>query len=632
MNNIPQIPPDQYKFTISEFAEYNNVSTEAIRLMIWRKTLPQGFIVHEISPRKRVILRTEPEIEEKPEYKNPSKLTPQEVIRITKCLSDDGYFKPNGKPNKRKIAETCKIHYDTLNRYLTGSYKSPDQNRSDKGKSRKLDKSDIVEAKKAFTTLLLSNVQRNVKLTIEKVEMNTGIIIPQRLAYKWAKELSHTHLQKHYMAKYLGTKTPHIIRDLWGEYPEFLSCVVADEWKIDEKGVWIHWKEENYDKIEAMAYIVMFIDMKTRYPVSMQITHTSITTNDTIKAAMTLVRDYGRPKQWIFENQKTWDNKEFLRFILGLYDGELLAPSLNPVEFMDLDQLKAVEMTNDKIIRTTPNHPQGKPIERTFRIIKDEFCAYSPSYSPNQFESRKPELGMAHPGVHRTFEQLRSDLIGFMENDYLDRKRTMFHNRMLSPAHKTNKSRPQTIREAFELAYQTFEADRIDELRLAYLYGEKYKAKYKQGAITFTYRPNMEKLNYLPADPSKLFEYEGQQLVALVDQYDIYKGWLFSQDGKLLCEAKDHRKYGSTSRERANEFGKIKREQVKLNRKIIKNADKLKEMGDVKLFEYEKNRPETNPEKLKQKTVSEPVPAQKEEYNAIDNAIFNTSIIQFNNN
>jgi len=634
MNNITQIQDSQNEFTIQEFASYLAISYEGVKKMIQRESLPNGFRVVELSPRKRVILREKVEQEQKPEYINPSKLPPQKIVEITRCLTNRDFYKPNGKPNKRKIANQCKVHYDTLVRYLTGMYKSPDQSRSDKGKSRKLTKAELKEAKQHFTVLLLANVQRNVKLTIEKVFKNTGIEIPQRKAYKWARELSGAHLQKHYMHKFLSRKTPHIIRDLWSEYENFLDCVVADEWKVDEKGVWVHWKSEGYEKIEAMAYIVMFIDMKTRYPLSMQITTGSITTADTVKAAMQLIRDWGRPKQWIFENQKTWNNTEFLRFILGLYDGELTSPSLHPIEFLDLDELKTIEYSNDKIIRTTPNHPEGKPIERTFRIIKDEFCAYSPSYSPNQFDSRKPELGMAHPGVHRTFEELRYDLLGFMENDFLDRERIMFHNRMLSPAHETNKARPRTIRQAFELAYQKYEADKVDPLRLAYLYGEKYKAKYTAGAITFTYKPSLEKLNYVPAEPEKLYEYEGSKLIVIVNQYDIYHGWIFSPDGELLTEAQDHRKFGAVSRDRANELGKLKRQQTKLNKQIIKNADRIQKFEDIKIFEYEKKRPKPMPEEEQEQELQsgEISFGYEPETDDFDNEIFNVSIIDFTQN
>ena len=195
MNNITQIHDSKNEFTIQEFADYMKVSYMGVQKMLQRNSLPDGFKTFKPSPGKRVILREQVEEEQKPEYINPSKLPPQTIVAITRCLSDKNFYKPNGQPNKRKIADHCKVHYDTLVRYLRGDYKSPDQSRSDKGKSRRLSKAELKEAKKHFTVLLLANVQRNVKLTMEKVFKNTGIEIPQRKAYKWAKELSGAHLQ-----------------------------------------------------------------------------------------------------------------------------------------------------------------------------------------------------------------------------------------------------------------------------------------------------------------------------------------------------------------------------------------------------------------------------------------------------
>jgi hypothetical protein len=579
---------DKTEFTIAEFAEFNGITLDGVYKMLQRDQLPNEFQLVQLSSRKRVIVKKQIENPDAPLYKHASEIDHLTLIEINKCLSDTTFLKKNGKPNIKKIAEQVNEHYWTIKRFVDGNFKKKNDNRADKNKSRKLSAEQIKIAKPAFEKLYLRNVQGNTKLTIEKVQWNVGVQIPQRLAYKWAKALRGVHQQKHYFQKFTSRNTPHVIRDLWTEYDNFLDCVVADEWKIDEFGVWVHSLSNEYDKVKAMAYIVMFIDMKTRYPLSTLITPHSTTSADSKKAAMQLVRDWGRPKKWLFENQKTWKNADFLRFIFGIYDEEVVYAGRTRIEFMDLSDLKVVEQVNDQVTRSKVCHPESKPIERIFRIIKDEFCAYAESYSPNQFESRKPNLGDAHPGVTRTFKQLRNDLTGFMQHDFLDRERMMFHNRMLSTAHKINKARPKTIRDVFELAYQSYEPDKIDAWDLAYHYADKYKKKFTGGTISFVYKPSLEKLNFVPLEVDKVMDYTGQELVALIDQYNVYHAWIFNLDGELLCEASDMRQFGAKSKEQANELGKLTRKITTLNKQKAKSLEQLKKLQNIKTFQYEK--------------------------------------------
>ncbi len=581
--------PEKYddsliQFTIAEFAQYLDVTTVAVRRMILEDRLPSGFRVCKISARKRKIVKEN----KKTEYRHASELSPEKILEINKCVDNLDFRRKNGNPNIRKIAKYVNENYTTVYRFLNNQYKSKKESREDKGHSRALSEKEEKRAYELFKTLLLENVQRNVKLTREKVFNNSGIVIPQRLAYKWGRELKALHKQKHYYSLFENQNTPFTIRDLWKEYTGLLSCVVADEWKVDEYGVWYSCKSKGYENIKATAYIVMFQDMKTRKPLRVIMAPHSITTADTKRAAMELVREYGRPQQWIFENSKTWKNAEFLRFIMGLYADKEDLKGCSNIEFMDLDMLKVIEKETDFVIRSGVRHPQSKPVERTFRILKDEFCAYSPAYSPNMKESRKPSRRESHPEICRTYEELRRDLTMFLEHDFLDRERTMFFDRTLSRAHEINKARPKTIREAFDRAYSYFEADKIDSFRLAYLYAEKYKAKFTGGAFTFMYKPLLEKRSLVPIDMDKIYDYMGEELVALIDQYDTYHGWIFTKDGKLLSEAKDLSAFGPQSREQANEIGKLKRQYIKANKDQIKAAEAYKKAKEVKVFQYER--------------------------------------------
>lgn len=577
-----------HKLELMQFASQVNITDRHLRRIIsndeFDNRYGDKFTLIQLSPNKKYIV---PKEAAAPKYKHPTELTAETIVEINKLLATETFQKKNGKPNIARIAEFVHEHYWTIKRYLEGNYKKDGENRADKGQSRKfksLTKNRLKELKGTFEWLLLKNCQRNVALTIEKVEMNEGILIPERIAYRWAHAFLAAHKQSHYLKKFIMQDTPHVIRDLWTEYPNFLDCVVADEWKIDEFGVMHHYKEEGYEEIIATAYAVIFQDMKTRKPVGTVITPHSTTTADTVKAAMQVVRDYGRPKKWLFENAKTWKNEQFLRFILGLYEDDKECG----VEFLDYDHLVVLESLTDEVTRTRVGRPEGKPVERTFRIIKDEFCAYSESYSPNMEDSRKPELMSAHPEVTRTFEELYRDLTLYLENDFLDRKRVMFYNRMLSYAHPENKQRPRTIRVAFDIAYATYEPEKVDELKLAYLYGEKFKRKFVKGMVSFIYPTSAERLSFIPVDIEAMYQYVGQNVVLLVNQYNVHTGWFFDMNRNLICGAKDLREFGSVNRERANELGKLARDIQRINRRKVKKLEEYAEAKKIHTFAHEK--------------------------------------------
>jgi hypothetical protein len=562
-------------YTITEFASLKNITAENVRVMICRNKLPNGFTYLEDS--KMIV----GEDLKKTKYINPKNLSAEQIVTINNAFN-------NFAGNMQKVSDVTNINYTTCYNYFKNKYKEKGQQRADKGVSRalkNLSQKQIDEIKSVFEILLKKDAQAKVQLAIEKTLMNTGIKIPERLAYRWAQAFKAIHKSYHNPKALILKKGFHIIRDQWTEFQNFNDCVYADEWKVDEYGVWIHWKEEDYEKQRAVAYIVAFQDAKTRQ-VELVMTQNSVTTNDTIKACLNWVLKFGRPKKFVFENAKTWKNEQFLRFVLGLYDDNNTG-----IEFADYDRLMSFETTNDDVARTRVGRPEGKQIERVFRIIKDEFCAFSESYSPNPQESRKPEFQSSGPGVTRTFEDLRLHLGLFMEHDFVDRQRSMFQSRLLSPAHPDNKDRPKTIREAFENGYAYYTRVNVDEFRLAYLYAEKYNRKLNGLQFEFIYPTSKERMVYYPDDISAAIPFMDQKITLLVNQYNVYKGWFFV-DGKMICGCTDLRLQGAVSKDQANNLGKANNELLRISKKHIKQLAEVEKHKKVYTFNYEKTLPE----------------------------------------
>lgn len=570
--------------TAAQLAKNIKCSTRHAYRLIKQNKLPEGYalvkddanILAKITPIKKI------------EYKHPSLLTAETIVKINQLLADPSTPRKAGKVNLQYVANQVAEHYTTISRFVNHQFKKDGEHRADKGKCRKLTRREEASAKEIFETLLLRDAQRKVALAIEKTEMNCGIKIPRRKAYEWAEALKTAHRRKHNPKDLLLNKGFHVIRDLWAEYENFNDCVCADEWKVDEFGVWIHSNDTNYNGASATAYIVAFQDMKTRH-VELLITQGSVTTQDTIKAALNWVLKFGRPKKFLFENAKTWKNEQFLRFVLGLYDD-----NQSGIEFAEPNYLYAEDINSESIIRTRVGRPEGKPVERTFRIIKDEFCAYSESYSPNMFESRKPNMDSGSPEITRSFEQLRIDLINYMQNDFINRERIMFKNRMLSLTHEDNKARPASIAEAFNLAYATYIRVDVDPLRLAYLYADKYKRKLNGFQFEFIYPVSKERMIYIPDDISAILSHLDREVVLLVNQYNIYTGWLFDAKGKLITSCADVRMKGVVSRDQANQLGKANAELLRASKRQIKALEEKERLKKVYTFSYEKTLPEAD--------------------------------------
>ena len=129
-------------------------------------------------------------------------------------------------------------------------------------------------------------------------------------------------------------------------------------------------------------------------------------------------------------------------------------------------------------------------------------------------------------------------------------------------------------------------------------------------------------------------QYSRQELVAVIDQYNIYHAWIFNKDGELLCEAKDMRQFGKMSKDRANEIGKLNRQITKLNKQKIKSIQQLEKIKNIKTFQYEQTLPDPVKEQsdFQDSDFETVIEFNSETDNTkFDDDIFNTDIIEFNN-
>lgn len=509
-------------------------------------------------------------------YINPSELQPEQIVSLENAYVD---FKGNVK----SISEHCGIHYTTVYRYFKKQFRGKNQTRADKGTSRKLSPQQVKVARASFDFWYCENAQKNVKLCIRKVKLDTGITLPRRLADKWAAAIASTHTLKHYYKDFISQNTYHHRRDLWNEYPSFMDCVVSDVWKIDDPYVSAEDKKKIDEELALLkakniqswerartksstAYALVFMDVKTRYPVEVAICPHSVCGADVKKAMLSVIVNWGEPKQWLLDNGKEFVNKDTMDFLYGVYMSKIGEWS------NDKREKKIILKEDEKMINSRPHHPQSKGmIEAAFKILKTQWASYSLSYSPNQFESRKPGAALSSVQPVQTFEELALSLRNFLYGEFIDAPREMFLNPGLAKSHPENKERPQSIKEAFDRAYAVYEKKNVDAYLLAYYYADRRQVTFRSGQLCLTDPVSKLKLYYVPKDYEAVMDYSGQKLTVLIDPKNIFHSWIFKDD-TLLSEAADMRYDGSAAltKERATTLGKLQRNIEAIERKKLK--------------------------------------------------------------
>lgn len=561
------------QYTISEFAQLKNLSTENVRVLIHRNKLPNGF---SYSREVKMIIN---QFADELKYIHPSQLTAEQRVNL-----ENAHVQFAG--NVKKISEATRIHYTTVYRFLKNDFKDIEASRADAGVSRKLSAEQCSVAHKSFDYWFCANAQQNVKLAIYKVKKDTGYTIPRRLADKWAAALLGVQTLKHYKKDFISQFTYHHRRDLWTEYANFMDCVVSDVWKIDDPYVNEQdkvkldaelevLKRKNIDSWErartksSTAYALVFMDVKTRYPVEVAICPHSVCGADVKKAMLSVIANWGDPKVWLLDNGKEFINKDTMDFLYGVYMGAI-------GEWAGDKREKKILLKEDaKLINSRPHHPQSKGmIEAAFKILKTQWAVYSKSYSPNQFESRKPGVALSSVQPTQSFEELALSLREFLYGDFIEAEREMFLNPGLAKSHPENKSRPKTIKEAFDYAYQSYEKKEIDQYLLAYHYADRRQVKFNRGEFCFTDPISLLKLHLIPEDYEAVSDYAGQKLTVLIDPKNIFHAWIFKED-RLLSEASDMRYDGTASltKERAATLGKLERNIESIERKKLKKIE-----------------------------------------------------------
>ena len=542
------------QYTLKEFAELQGVAPATVRVWMNRNSLPDGFKAQKLSERKTLIVKDSVSTG----YIHPNKLSAEQRVSIENAIADT-------MGNLSATAKLTGLHYTTVYRYIQNQFKDPEQPRSDKGISRRLSAKQIKVARTSFEDWFLKNAQRNVTLASEKVKRETGISIPRRIADKFAQALNATHDMKHYYKEFISRHTYHVRRDNWFEVKNFLDVVVSDVWKIDDT-----YLSDDLKAQGSTAYALVFIDQKTRYPLEIAVCPHSVTASDVKKGMLRLIMNYGEPGQWLLDNGHEFINKDVMDFLYGIY--------MNRMEQFDDDKRdKVVVLKEDeKLLRSRPYHPQGKgTIERTFRILKDEWASYSESYSPNQKDSRKPELKLSNVKPTQSFEELAVSLREFVYGDFLTRERSMFLSPHHSVSHDINSDRPVTIKEAYERAYSTYSKRTVDEFLLAFHYADKRIARYYKGAISFVDKLSGLKFEYIPETYDNIIDFSGEKVTVLINPQNVFHSWIYA-DGRLLCEAKDMRfKDVDYTKERATTLGKLQRKVTKLERERIKKIQQV---------------------------------------------------------
>jgi len=588
------LPSVKEMLSLEEFATMKSVDTRTVRRWIGNNKLPEGFTLIEKNKKERYVAKVKVEA---PVYKHPTKLEAVTVIKINNCLDDAEFCLGNGKPNIKKIAEFVNEHYWTVKRFVENSYKAKDDNRKDKGHSRKFNVATLRFLHERFTFFYLANAQKNASQAIYKVKEETGQDIPERKALQWATALRGNWKKTHQLSQFIKEFVPHFPRDNWGDTPGFMHTVIGDVGKYDDTYIPDSVREEidkqldelklksinQWKKYRAKAHtasILYFIDQKTAYPLLVMVCAHSVSAEDVKRGMLRLIKEWGLPKKWYLDNGHEFKNDDITNFIYGVYKADSDGCEIDTkLKLIELKDKTFWDDDTQKIEHSKRYAPYGKGrLERKIRLVKDELAAYSESYSPNAIESRKPELELSAVGPSQFFNDLVLTLDKYMYGEHLTKEREMFYHPKYTKAHPINSDRPKSIKEAYERAYAVYERVEANRFLLAYYYADKTKATYREGSVCFTYK-SLYKMQYIPEDTELLsqFAYIKKAITVLVDPDDIAKCWFFNGN-KLLCEGKDYSFSGEfgISQNRAAQISKVQ----KAASRSIKRADKMNAIAD----------------------------------------------------
>lgn len=466
-----------------------------------------------------------------------------------------------------QVAKKYGVSYHTIYRVWKEG-KTERKKRADAGSKKK---EVPPEAMKMFESIIVQNAQRvNVKYAYDIVcRQFHGEVFSLRRFRERAQELKPERLAYHQASKFEQQYTPRIRRDLWAEF-EYMDEVTLDGWVVPDR-VLKTWglgkltnKKFKHNGKDVSFVIIAAKESKTGEVLAFRAFEKSVTADDVLSVLLDVVYSHGRPSRWLLDNGTEFTNEPVQRFLRGLYNTE-------------------EHDAKTRIIFSEPYQPYGKGRhERQHKIWKDEFSAFSRSYSPSQRESRKPTRELSYVKPSHTLAEWTEQFEAYLNSVFMERPRVMWMNPDYSPKHEINVDRPKTMREAIARAYQNYEPVKVEAQRLAFLYAKKFRDTLKHGVFKSPAKISPRKLVYLPEGEGIPLNRYHETFEVVVNPTNLFQAWICDLNGNLVCEAWDLRGKNSVNgmevpnkdiaseyRKKRNKLAKLARESAALKAEVV---------------------------------------------------------------
>ncbi len=569
--------------TFSQFAEENKTTTNAIRCLAFRSdfqsidydghrfNLVQDGNCPNGKPRYFIVVDDERRKEKGERKKGKNHLSADQKKAALSML--------NAEIAKRKeqsmweavkvVGEKFGVSHSSIFR-LWRSRSAERKARSDKGTTKKIIPTD---AMKMFEGIYIQNAQGpNVKLAYKLTRRQfEGFDLPLRYFRARGKEIEPQRLAFHQQAKFESKYTPRVRRDLWAEF-EFLDRVSLDGWTVPDRVLHIFGfgeltrKKFQFNNKDVSMVCVFAFDSKTGYPLAWKAFEKSVTADDVLSILLDVVYNWGRPTTWLLDNGTEFTNEPVQRFLRGLYSTDEHA-------------------AKGRIIFSEPYQPYGKGRhERQHRIFKDEFNAFSRSYSPNQQESRKPTRELSYVAPTHTLAEWVESFEVYLNGYYREAERASWLNPKFGLHASENSERPRTLNDAFETAYRTFIPTKVDPMKLAFLYAKKFHAKMRNGLFITPKSVSPVRYSYLPEGERISFERYNETFEIVVNPTNLFQSWVCDLNGSFVCEAWDLAGKSTSdnpTREIAAEYRKRRNQMTKHAKRAAAAKAELVEMEQV---------------------------------------------------
>lgn len=468
------------------------------------------------------------------------------------------------------VAKRFGVSYWSIYRLWKNPERAQRKSRSDKGSTKKTIPAQAIEL---FDSIYIQNAGGpNALGAYKKMKrMFEGFELPFHYFKTRVAQLEPLRLAFHQEAKFEKLYTPRVRRDLWAEF-EFLEQVSLDGWTVPDR-VLKSWgledltqKKFQFNGKDTSMVCVFAFDTKTRHPLAWRAFERSVTADDVLSVLLDVVYNWGRPSSWLLDNGSEFVNESVQRFLRGLYTTQ------------EHDAKR-------RIIFSQAYQPYGKAShERQHKIFKDEFCAFSRSYSPNQKESRKPGLQLSYVKPTHTLAGWVEKFELYLNGYYREAQRVSWLNPDYRPHDPINAERPRTLNEAFERAYKTFTPHKVEPIKLAFLYAKKFRSVIKNGTFVAPAAISARKLVYIPEGEGISFDRYGETFEIIVNPMNLYQAWVCDLNNNFVCEAWDLRgknRADVPTREVAAQYRKLRNQQKKFAKREAEARAALVNMGDI---------------------------------------------------